>query len=212
MSKFLFAVAALVVLAPSAFSQTVTRYVVNPGSSATVRYNPGGFVIGNLYEGAHTWPTQSYSDSRWGRAGGNCNKCGWVYNSPLSPSGTGSATCSGSGRTDFGLPVRQGMVAEWAKTLNDYRPGTFFEAGVDDGNFVRVTANVHYYGNYDGNTFRDQRTTVSVPANTAVYWRWVSKNGEAALVRTGGAQWIFIRRDKLPASLPYSNGNSYTDP
>lgn len=212
MTKHLVAVVLLLVATPQAHAQTVTRYVVQSGSSATVRYNYGGFVIGNIYEGAHTWPTQSHESARWGRAGGNCNKCGWVYNSVMNASGTGTATCSGSGRTDFGLPVRQGMVAAYAKTLNDYRPGTFFEAGVDDGNFVRVTANVHYYGNYDGTTFRDQLTTTSVPAGTAVYWRWVSKNGEAALVRTGGSQWIFIRRDKLPASLPYSNGNSYTDP
>jgi hypothetical protein len=42
-------------------------------------------------------------------------------------------------------------------------------------------------------------------------WRWISDSGEAVVVKLQNGPWAFIRRDKLPTTLLYKDGNYRTD-
>jgi hypothetical protein len=201
---------AVALLAETSSAQS---YVVT-ANDVYVRSAAGGFVIGTLYSGDHFRRQQSNgSGSYWGFAGGTAMLCGWVPSGYLNPGGSVSTVCSGSGSTATGQAARQYLLANYAKCVNDYVPGKYYTGG-DTGTGVRIVAGLtaHLYGNYDGNSFHHQITTVALDSTAVLAWRWVSDNGEAVLVKLQSpGPWAFMRRDKLPAQLLYSDGNYRTD-
>jgi hypothetical protein len=69
----------------------------------------------------------------------------------------------------------------------------------------------HLFGNYDGTSFHHQITTTALDSSENLDWRWISDSGEAVVVKQQNGPWAFIRRDKLPATLLYKDGNYRTD-
>jgi hypothetical protein len=123
-----------------------------------------------------------------------------------------NTVCGGSGSTATGQAARDFLLANWARRVNDYIPGVFYIGG-DTGSRTHIVAGLtaHLYGNYDGVSFHHQITTTALDSSADLDWRWISDSDEAVVVKQVGGPWAFMRRDKLPASLPYKDGNSRTD-
>ncbi len=214
LSAYLF-LALLTMAETEAFAQTqyVVESINNGTRSIYVRAGPREIAIGTLYSGSGFRKQQTSSqDSRywWGRAGGNAQLCGWIDSSFLTPGGSTNITCGGSGVDAYGIPVRDWLLANLAKRINDYfatKPGngTWLKS---DGEGTNATANFYLYGNYDGTSFHNQYSTL-FPDDKFVLWRWIHKSGEAVMVRLtndGESVWGFMRRDKLRTYLPYADG------
>lgn len=209
MSRELWLAAIVALSATAAQAQT---YLVT-ANDVYIRAAPNGFAIGTLFQGNSFKRQQTGSlGYYWGRCGGNAQTCGWVSSDYLTPGGSVSITCGGSGSTATGLPARQHLLANWAKCVNDYVPGVMYEGG-DTPNNVDIVPGLsaHLYGNYDGTTFHNQLTTVALDSTASLAWRWVSDSGEAVMVKQTNGPWAFMRRDKLPATLKYKDGVFRTD-
>jgi hypothetical protein len=169
-------------------------------------------MIGTLYANdSFRWKQTNGSDF-WGRAGGTAQMCGWVPSAYLTPGGSATVVCGGSGSTATGVGSRQYLLANFAKCVNDYVPGVFF---IDNSSGSRVHINsgetAHLYGNYDGTTFHHQITTTALDSSANLDWRWISDSGEAVVVKLENGPWAFIRRDKLPTQLRYKDDVFRTD-
>lgn len=178
-----------------------------------IRAAPNGFAIGTLFYGNSFKRYQTGSlGYYWGRCGGNAQMCGWVSSAWLTSGGTVNLTCSGSGSTATGLSARHYLLDNYAKCVNDYVPGKWYIGG-DTPNNVDILPGMtaHLYGNYDGNTFHNQLTTTALDSSAPLAWRWVSDSGEAVMVKLTDGPWAFMRRDKLPNTLRYKDGNYRTD-
>jgi hypothetical protein len=192
-------------------AQTYQWQVKSTVSDVYVRSNPGGFMIGTLYgDDSFRWKQTNGADF-WGRCGGTAQMCGWVPSDYLTPGGSANIVCSGSGSTATGVASRQYLLANFAKCVNDYVPGVFF-IDSSSGNRVHIPAGLtaNLYGNYDGTTFHHQIMT-GLDSSANLDWRWISDSGEAVVVKLENGPWAYMRRDKLPTSLPYKDGVSRTD-
>ena len=194
-------------------AQTYQWKVKSSVSDVYVRSNPNGFMIGTLYANDSFRWKQTNGGDFWGRCGGTAQMCGWVPSEYFTPGGSADVVCGGSGSTATGTGSRQYLLANYAKCVNDYVPGVFF-IDSSSGNRVHIPAGLtaHLYGNYDGSSFHHQITTTALDSTAKLDWRWVSDSGEAVVVKLENGPWAFMRRDKLPNSLPYKDGNSRTDP
>src|SRR4029079_14445130 len=120
----------LVVFTSITSAQTYQWKVKSTVSDVYVRSNPGGFMIGTLYgDDSFRWKQTNGSDF-WGRCGGTAQMCGWVASDYLTPGGSATIVCSGSGSTATGVGSRHYLLANFAKCVNDYVPGVFF---IDSG-------------------------------------------------------------------------------
>lgn len=193
---------------PTASAQT---YEVT-SNDVYIRAAPNGFSIGTLYDGDHFRRQQTSGAYYWGRCGGTAQMCGWVSTGSLTPGGSVSIVCGGSGSTATGLSARHYLLDNYAKCVNDYVPGKWYIGGdTPSGVDVSPGMTAHLYGNYDGNTFHHRITTTALNSSANLAWRWVSDSGEAVMVKQAGGPWAFIRRDKLPTQLLYKDGNTRTD-
>jgi hypothetical protein len=201
----------LAALTSVAAAQTYQWKVLSSVSDVYVRSNPGGFMIGTLYANdSFRWKQTNGSDF-WGRCGGTAQMCGWVPSAYLTPGGTANIVCGGSGSTATGVGSRQYLLANFAKCVNDYVPGVFF-IDSSSGNRVHIPAGLtaNLYGNYDGTSFHHEVVT-GLDSSANLDWRWISDSGEAVVVKLENGPWAFMRRDKLPTSMPYKDGVSRTD-
>jgi len=198
--------------AASLNAQTYQWKVRSDVTDVYVRSNPGGFMIGTLYANDSFRWKQTNGGDFWGRCGETAQMCGWVPSAYLTPGGTANIVCSGSGSTATGIGSRQYLLATLAKCVNDYVPGVFF-IDSSSGNRVHIVAGLtaHLYGNYDGTSFHHQITTTALDSTANLDWRWISDSGEAVVVKLENGPWAYMRRDKLPTSLPYKDGVSRTD-
>jgi hypothetical protein len=199
-------------LIPVASAETYQWKVRSDVSDVYVRSNPGGFMIGTLYANDSFRWKQTNGGDFWGRCGGTAQMCGWVPSAYLTPGGTANVVCSGSGSTATGIQSRQYLLATLAKCVNDYVPGVFF-IDSSSGNRTHIVPGLtgHLYGNYDGTSFHHQITTTALDSSANLDWRWISDSGEAVVVKLENGPWAYMRRDKLPTSLPYKDGTSRTD-
>ena len=178
-----------------------------------IRAAPNGFSIGTLFLGNSFRRFQTGSlGYYWGRCGGNAQMCGWVSSASLTPGGSVSIVCSGSGSTATGIDARHYLLAAHAKCVNDYVPGQWYIGGDTPNNVdINPGQTAHLYGNYDGTSFHNQLTSVALDSSAQLAWRWVSDSGEAVMVKQTDGPWAFIRRDKLPNTLKYKDGVFRTD-
>ena len=192
-------------------AQTFQWKVRSDVTDVYVRSNPGGFMIGTLYANDSFRWKQTNGGDFWGRCGGTAQMCGWVPSAYLTPGGTANVVCSGSGSTATGIGSRQYLLATLAKCVNDYVPGVFF-IDSSSGNRTHIPAGLtaNLYGNYDGTSFHHQ-ILGPLDSSANLDWRWISDSGEAVVVKLENGPWAYMRRDKLPTSLPYKDGVSRTD-
>lgn len=183
-------------------------------SQVSVRMNPGGFIIGTLYSSAGIYRTQTSSNGYhyYGYCSGNYGGCGWVETTYIQPGGSTQAACFGGGFTGTGTASRIYLLDNYARNVNDYVANAATPLPLrDDGQFVRIKpgATTGFYGNYRGGQFKNAYSGTLTDAH-AVYWRWISDDGQAVLCRFNLAPgydfWGFIRRSSLPDKLPYSDG------
>ncbi len=179
--------------------------------SLYVRTNPGGFFIGTLYTDAGFFRQETSGNGLWGYgyAGGNFQGCGWVQLSFTRTGGSTPAGCAGGGFQGTGVASRQFLLDYYARQVNDYIPGSSLPLA-NGGTSVRVKPGViaGVYGNYRGGSHQNHYGNID--SNYSLSWRWVSDDGRSVAVNvfpgSPNAFWAFIRRDKLPDTLPYSDG------
>jgi hypothetical protein len=212
MPRKLWLAVGVALFALSSTGASAQTYLVT-ANDVYIRSAPNAFAIGTLFQGNSFRRQQDGSlGYYWGRCGGNAQMCGWVSSSYLTPGGSVSITCGGSGSTATGIGSRQHLLANWARCVNDYVPGVMYVGG-DTPNNVDINPGMtaHLYGNYDGTSFHNQLTTVALDSTASLAWRWVSDSGEAVMVKQTNGPWAFMRRDKLPNTLKYKDNVFRTD-
>ncbi len=105
-----------------------TVWAVKPGSSVYIRLSPETFFLGTLHASEHFKLQRTYGAYRFGRCGGQAQRCGWVVGGPdyWEAGGSISAWCSGSGSTSSGITLRRELLSTEAYCVNDYVYGVFF--------------------------------------------------------------------------------------
>lgn len=209
----LLAVGTVLVLASLSQAFAENRYVT--ADSLYVRSNPRGFFVGTLFGNAYGnsgfYRQQTSGYYAYGYAGGNFQGCGWVETQYTAPGGSTPAGCASAGFQGYGVASRQFLLANYARQVNDYIPGRSLPLA-DGGNSVRIKPGVvaGVYGNYRGGSH--QNFYANIDSRWPLAWRWVSQDGRSVAVNvypgTSYAVWAFVRRDKLPDRLPYSDGVS----
>ena len=177
---------------------------------ATVRMNPGGFVIGNLVEPETFYVLEESGHWAYGRANGNADKCGWVLKAHLRrtpmrgnhPRPSCPASFSGVGKQS-----RDYLLAHHASEVNDVGPGS---KRVKHGCGIRLTSARALWGNVKGNATAGPKLADLAP-NTLVQWRYRAKANRGVILVGANGTWGFVRVDPN-APLPHTRANGHCPP